>query len=219
MKIVIVGAGKVGYYLTQELQKKGHRVVVVDNRDKAAAYIANGLGVEAVCGDGSTTQVISSVCKDASVFVALTGKDEVNVISCQIAKRYCGVPFTIARVNNPRNNEIVDFFGVDRHYCSTDVFVDLVENEIEFEGMRVVTRIENSNHVIVEFKLSENSDACGKTLAEYKFVKDSKVVVITSKDGKTITPQGDTVMNAGDDMLMVCQHSALEAVWKVMVRR
>lgn len=218
MKIVLVGAGKVGYFLAKELHAKGYKVTVIDIRDKSAAEVANDLGIETSCGDGSTVQVLTPLCKDTDVFVALTGKDETNVIACQIAKKVCNVPITIARINNPRNNEIVSFFGVDKHFCGTDVFVDLVENEIEFEGMRIVTKIENSDHVIVEFKLSVKSTACFTTLAQYNFVKDSKVVVITSSDGNTITPQGDTIMYPGDDILMVCPKSALEDVWKVMVK-
>ncbi|HPE27963.1 MAG TPA: TrkA family potassium uptake protein [Saccharofermentans sp.] len=218
MKIVIVGAGKVGYYLTKELLKKGHKVVVIDTREKAAAQIANDLNTDSICGDGSTNQVLSQACDNANVFVALTGKDEVNVIACQLAKKYFSVPLTIARVNNPRNNEIVNYFGVDRHYCSTNMFVDLVDNEIEYEGMRIVTRLNSTSHIIVEFKLSEYSSACGKTLAEYKFVKDSKVVIITTSEGKIITPQGDTIMNANDVILLVCPNSAIESVWKEMVK-
>ena len=218
MKIVIVGAGKVGFFLASELVFKGQKVTVVDVRQKACEHIANSLGVETVCADASTVQGLSSVCADVDILVALTGNDENNLITCQIAKKYYKVPTTISRINNPKNNDIASMFGVDKHFCGTDIIVDLVDNEIEFKGMRIVTKIEGTDHVIVEFKLSPASAACEKKLMDYKFVKDAKVVVITSSDGKAITPQGDTVMHAGDDMLMVCTKRRIEDLWEAMVK-
>lgn len=217
MKVVIVGAGKVGFFLAEELRKKGQHVVVIDNRAKACANIANELDVETVCADASTVQGLSSACEGANILVALTGSDENNFIACQIAKQYYKVPLTISRINSPKNNKIADLFGVDKSFCGTDIIVNLVENEIQFEGMKIASRIENSNYVIIEFKLSPKSNACEKTLIDYKFIKDSKVVVITSSDGKTITPQGNTVMHAGDDILMVAQEKHIAEIWKAMV--
>lgn len=218
MKVVIVGAGKVGYFLATELLKDGKKVTVVDIREKACVNIANDLGVDAICADASTVQGIQEACEGADIFVALTGKDEDNLIACQIAKQHYKIKTTISRINNPKNNLITSYFGVDKFFCGTDVIVELIENEIEFEGMSINTKIANSEHVIVEFYLSPSSSACEKKLSEYKFVKDSKVVVITSSDGKTITPSGDTIMHAGDNMLMVCRKKYLYDVWKVMVK-
>lgn len=218
MKIVIVGAGKVGYFLAEELHKKGKNVVVVDSRPKACEAIANDFGIETFCQDASTVQGLAEACQDADMLVAMTGNDENNLITCQIAKKYYNVGFTISRINNPKNNKIAHIFGVDKFYCSTDLFVALVENEIEYEGMRVVNKIQNSDRVIVEFKLSPKSDAAGKSLMEYKFIKDSKLVMITSAEGEVITPQGNTVMNAGDNILMVCREKSVGDIWKVMVK-
>lgn len=218
MKIVIVGAGKVGFFLASELVLKGQNVTVVDIRPKACSHIANSLGVETVCADASTVQGLSDVCNETDILVALTGNDENNLITCQIAKKYYNVPTTISRINNPKNNDIASMFGVDKHFCGTDIIVNLVENEIEFKGMKIVTSFDNTDHVIVEFNLSSNSEACEKKLSEYKFVKDAKVVVITSSDGKTITPQGDTVMHADDNMLMVCRRRYIKDIWEEMVK-
>lgn len=217
MKIVIVGAGKVGFFLAEELRKKGQEIVVIDNRSKACLEIANALDVETVCADASTVQGLSEACKDADILVALTGSDENNFITCQIAKKYYKVPLTISRINSPKNNKIAELFGVDKSFCGTDIIVDLVENEIEFEGMKIASRLEGTDYVIIEFKLSPKSDACEKTLMEYKFIKDAKVVLITNSKGEASTPQGNTVMHAGDCMLMVCHEKNLEEIWESMV--
>jgi len=218
MKVVIVGAGKVGYYLTKELLSKGFKVAIIDHRQEACERIANDLNVDTICGDGSDVAVLHEICNDCHSFVAATGKDEVNFIACQLAKNSLNIEMTIARVNNPRNIEIVELFGVDQYFCSTSVFVDLIENEIYLEGLRVSKKIKNSKYCIINFVLSDKSDAAGKKIMEYKFIKDSKIVAIDPKDGPTFTPDGNTVMNAGDELYMVCQEKYLEQIWKVMVR-
>ena len=136
----------------------------------------------------------------------------------EIAKKYYKVPLTISRINSPKNNKIAELFGVDKSFCGTDIIVDLVENEIEFEGMKIASRIDNTDYVIIEFKLSPKSEACEKTLMEYKFIKDSKLVMLTSASGEVITPQGNTVMNAGDNILMVCREKSVGDIWKAMVK-
>lgn len=218
MKVVIVGAGKVGYFLADVLVRNGKKVTVIDKSEKACIKIANELNVETICADASTVQGLAEACKEADVFAGLTGHDEDNLISCQIAKQHYKIATTIARINNPKNNEIVSYFGVDKHFCGTDVIVELIENEIEFEGMSINTRIKNSDHVIVEFVLSPSSPACEKKLSEYKTVGDAKIVVIASNDGNTIIPTGDTVMHAGDDILLVCREKHIHAIWEEMVK-
>lgn len=217
MKVVIAGAGKIGTFLARELKEKDIKVVLIENDSEVCEKISDKLNIETVCSDAADYGTLSRVCEGARTFVAVTGKDEVNLIACQIAKKSLEVPVTIARINNPHNNEVAPLFGVDKFFCGTSVFVDLVENEIELEGLRVVVRIENSDHVIVQFELSPKSKACGQKLMDFKFIKDSKVVVITSEEKGTFTPNGETVMNAGDNMLMVCHKDNVEAVWKAMV--
>lgn len=216
-KVVIVGAGKVGRYLASVLTQRGYNIVMIESNPVTAEKVANELGIEMLCGDGSVSEIVRQVSRDADVFVAVTGKDEVNCISCQLAKEKYNVRFTIARINNPKNSDITSYFGIDKSFCGTDVFVDLVENEIVMEGLRIINRISGTKHVIVEFVLSENSNACGKTLMEYRFPGKSKVVVIKNAQGEADTPRGDTVMHAGDDMYMVCSESEVRTVWKDMV--
>ena len=217
MKLVIVGAGKVAYYLIRELTRE-HEIIIVEQDETAAAHIANLLTAVVVCGDGTSAAVLAPLCKGADMLVALTGKDENNLIACQVAKRHLHVPMTIARVNNPRNLEVMERFGVDKSFCGTKVLAEMIEQEIDYLGLRIVHEIGNSDRVLIEFHLSPLSKACEKNLLDYTFIAGSRVVVITTKDGGVITPDGNTVMHAGDLIMMVCAKKSMEAVWKEMVR-
>ena len=217
MKIVIVGAGKLAYYLIRELESVVD-IVIIDKDPEAAMKFADDSVSEVINGDGSSYPVLKEACEDAHMIVALTNQDETNLIACQIAKKHFGVSKAFARVNNPKNRHIMEHVGVDRAFSGTQILASMIEQEIDFEGLRIVHRIKNSDHVLIEFVLSGNSDACGKSMMEYKFIHGSRVVVMAGDDGNTITPVGDTVMHAGDQMMMVCSKKDIEAIWKAMVQ-
>ena len=217
MKIVIVGAGKLAYYLIRELEST-NEIVIIDKDPNAAMKFAEDSVSEVINGDGSSYPVLSEACKGAEMIVALTNQDETNIIACQIAKKHLGVSKAIARVNNPKNREIMERFGVDRAFSGTQILASMIEQEIDFQGLRIVHRIKNSDHVLIEFVLSANSDACEKSMMEYKFVHGARVVVMAGENGETITPVGDTVMHAGNQIMMVCAKKDIEQIWKAMVQ-
>jgi len=217
MKLVIVGAGKVAYYLIRELTRE-HEIIIVEQDGAAAAKIANQLTSVVVHGDGTSLTVLEPLCRNADMLIALTGKDENNLIACQVAKRLLHVPKTLARVNNPKNLEVMEKFGVDRSFSGTKVLAEMIEQEIDYVGLRIVHSIENSDRVLIEFSLAASSKAAGKSLLEYNFIDGARVVVITTKTGDVITPEGSTIMHAGDQIMMVCQEKSIEAIWKEMVR-
>lgn len=217
MKLVIIGAGKVAYYLIRELTHE-HEIIIVENNEETATKISNLLTAVVVHGDGTTLPVLEPVCQDADMLIALTGKDENNLIACQIAKRLLHVPMTMARVNNPKNLEVMEKFGVDKSFSGTKVLAEMIEQEIDYQGLQIIRQVKNSNHVLIEFDLSPASKATGKSLAQYTFVNGSRIVIITYADGRVVTPEGSTVMHAGDRLMMVCSRTSIEDIWKAMVQ-
>jgi trk system potassium uptake protein TrkA len=217
MKLVIIGAGKVAYYLIRELTHE-HEITIIEQDELSATKIANQLSVVVIKGDGTIPSVLGPACEDADMLIALTGKDENNLIACQVAKKHFGVPLTIARVNNPRNLEVMERFGVDKSYSGTKILAEMIEQEIDHLGLRIVHRIKKSDKVLIEFTLSPTSKACEKALENYTFINDSKVVVITTTDGKVVAPRGSTVMHGGELMMMVCSYKYVEPIWKEMVK-
>ncbi len=217
MKLVIIGAGKVAYYLIRELTRE-HEIIIVEQDETAAARIANQLTVVVVHGDGTNAAVLEPLCHGADMLIALTGKDENNLIACQVAKRHLHVPVTLARVNNPRNLEVMERFGVDKSFSGTKVLAEMIEQEIDYLGLKIVHEVLNTDRVLIEFHLSPISKACNKNLLDYEFIPGSRVVVITTNEGQVITPDGSTVMHAGDLIMMVCTRKSLESIWKEMVR-
>jgi trk system potassium uptake protein TrkA len=220
MKIIIVGGGKLAYYLIKTLRPYRNEITVIELQKELCERIATEFDeVTVFNGDGTTIRILEEIgCQNADFYVAVTGKDENNLIGCEIAKQRFNVKVTVARVNNPKNIEMFNRLGIDRVYSGTQILSDIIEQEIEYSGMRVVFKIERTDKRIVEFKLSPRSPANGKTLQEYSFPGSSIVVMITRGDGKAENPRGDLVMKTGDIMLMNCDIADFDSIWRQMVR-
>ncbi|MHB1453196.1 MAG: potassium channel family protein [Saccharofermentanales bacterium] len=220
MKIIIVGGGKLAYYLVKTLQPSRHKIVVIEQRKDLCEKIATELEVEVYNGDGTNISMLEQAgCMNADFMIAITGKDENNLIACEIGKKKFMIRQTVAKVNNPKNIDMFYRLGVDKPVSSTQILADLIEQEVEYVGMRTAYKISGSSKVIVEFALSEKSGACSKTLREYSFPGESKIVLITRKDGQIVIPKGDVFMKAEDHILLMCDEDHMDVIWRTMVKK
>lgn len=127
MKAIIVGGGKVGYYLLKTLKEKRYEVTLIESNVDLCNKIAEEIGGDIICGDGSDVQVMQEAgIEYADVVAAVTGKDEENLVICQMAKLNFNIQKTIARINNPKNSDIFIKLGVDNTVCSTEVIANLI---------------------------------------------------------------------------------------------
>ena len=136
MRILIVGGGKLGYYLAKTLAPDKHHLVLVDEDQDVCKKIANELsdtGIEVIHGDGTDVIYLNDAdIEHADILIAVTGYDETNLVACLLAKNYFNVPRTIARVNNPKNINIFKQLGVDSVVSSTALIADIIELEVDW---------------------------------------------------------------------------------------
>ncbi len=219
MRLIIVGGGKVAYNLISTLPRGKWDISVIEQAYEESERLADELDVTVHNGDGTNHDVLERAkAEGADVLVAVTGRDEDNLIACQLAKSVFHVKTCVARVNNPKNMEMFIRMGVDKVYCGTQLVADIIEQEIEYEGMRLLYRVTGTSKLLVEFELSGSSPAVGKTLQEYRFPGESKVVFTRRADGTIEMPTGSLRMLAEDIMIMVCDESEQNRIWNTMVR-
>lgn len=220
MHIIVVGAGKLAYYLIKTLRPYRHDISVIDEQKEVCEKIATDYDeVKVYHGDGTSIRMLEEAgAHEADFYIAVTGKDENNLVGCEIAKKCFQVKTTVGRVNNPKNADMFYRLGVDRVYSSTQILADIIEQEIDYVGMRVVFRIDKTNKAILEFTLSAKSSACNKTLQQYRFPGQSKIVLLTRADGTVEMPRGDLFMRPGDLVLMICDDNEFDSIWQTMVR-
>lgn len=205
MNIIIVGGGKIGYYLVKTLRPNRHRITVIEKEPFYCKKIANELDVAVVHGDGTDINVLGSCgVMNADVFIAVTGQDEDNLISCQLAKRNFHVRRTIARVNNPKNIAVFEKLGVDLTLSSTALFAELIEKEIDYDGVRTMIRLQRGDMVIVELTVVGGSAGCGRKIKDMALPTESVLISIVRGETSYI-PNGHTVVREGDTLFALCK--------------
>ena len=132
MNVIVIGGGKVGFYLCKTLLEHGHQPLIIEKNKRTCEYAANQLDIAVVNADGSTIEALTTAnASRADAVIAVTGLDQDNLISCQLAKRIFKVPKTVARVNNPKNAVVMKKLGVDIPISSTDNIARLLEREVD----------------------------------------------------------------------------------------
>ncbi|MDQ3929672.1 MAG: TrkA family potassium uptake protein, partial [Chloroflexota bacterium] len=130
MYVIVVGGGKVGYYLTKTLVHEGYEVLLIEKNLKKVSTYHERFGSVVLEGDGAEMATLETAgAARADVVIAVTGDDEDNLVICQTAKKLFHVPRTIARVNNPKNEEIFKKLGIDVTVSSTNLILNIIEQE------------------------------------------------------------------------------------------
>lgn len=203
MYIIIVGGGKVGYYLAKTLLSYKHEVVVIEPQKELCEKLANQLNISVCNGDGTTIDKLEEVdAGKADILIAVTGRDEDNLIACQLAKSNFGIKRTISRVNNPKNIEVFQKLGVDTAVSSTSIIADLIEQEVDYAGMKTLMMLKNGKITLTEIEVMPGSPVCNKSLRDIDLPRDSILVSII-RDEEVIIPNGFTVLQKGDFVIAV----------------
>jgi trk system potassium uptake protein TrkA len=135
MYAIVIGGGKVGYYLARDLLERGDEVLLLEKDAARAEWLTSQLGSVVLAGDGDEMSFLSTTGMDrADVVMAVTGDDEDNLVALQLAKQRFNVKRTIARVNNPANVRIFKILGVDQAISATELLLKAMEEEIGAES-------------------------------------------------------------------------------------
>jgi trk system potassium uptake protein len=206
MNIIIVGGGKVGYYLAKTLASDKHRLVLVEEDFAMCKKIVDELyekGVQVINGDGTDINYLkdAGICQ-ADVLIAVTGYDENNLVACQLAKNYFGLPRTIARVNNPKNINVFKQLGVDSVVSSTALIADLIELEVDWANLNKMLGAQVGNVRIKEIYVNRTAHAIGRKIADLH-LPSSVMIIALIRDNNVIIPNGQTVIQGDDDVVTI----------------
>lgn len=201
MNVVVVGGGKVGYYLTKTLLSKGHNVSLIEKNEERCRRIAEEFDILIINGDGTNMYDLADAGTDrADVVAAVTGSDEENLVVCQMAKRKFGVSRTVARINNPKNERIFKELGVDVAVSSTAIIANFIEHEMAKGAIKTLLTFDKNDMAIVEADIDDESPAIQKSVREL-VLPDNSVLVAIIRQGRIIFPRGDTIINSGDAVI------------------
>ena len=209
MYAIIVGGGKVGLNLARELLEKGHEVTLIEQRRDRYLAMEDELEHVALYGDGTELWVLERAgVQRADLVVAVTGDDEDNILICQIAREKYLVDRFIARVNNPRNRQYFDLLGIKPAVSATDLILRLIEHEVPQYGLVHLLDLPGERLEIIEIEVSSGSAATGRAVRDLHLPEGS-IVISVLREGTGFVPKADTVIAAGDEVL-VCLDPGLE---------
>ena len=219
MYIVINGGGKVGEYLATVLLRSGNEVAIIE-RDTAVAdrlsMVLEGRYL-VIRGDGCASRYQEDAgIRKADVFVAATGQDDNNLVSCEIASRVYGVNRTIARVNAPKNQRIFRALGIES-ISSTEMIANLIEEETLMGSVNVVSSLTHGDVVLTEIPvphMHRHSNDDGVLAYDVEMPENSLIVAISTKDDVQVVNE-DSRLFPGDTAVIVADRDQVGAVREI----
>ena len=220
MFVLIVGGGKVGSHLASLLREEGHTIRIIDPRPDVLTKLHRELPADIIHpGDGTDpARLEQSGIRKANVVAAVTGDDETNLVVTSLARFEYGVPRIIARVNNPRNAWLfTPEMGVDVALNQADLMAKMIAEEMSLGDMLTLLKLRKGEVEIVEEKIAQTAIANGKAVRDVPWPDGCTLVAVIRK-GEVITPRGDTVLRAFDEVLAVVRTQQREALAALLGR-
>jgi len=216
MYFVIVGGGRIGYYLTKTLISEGHEVVIVEKEAALVDTLNNEFGSVCVRGDGCELATLIKVGTErADMFIAVTGEDPDNLVSCQIAKHKFNVNRTVARIRNPINEPLFKKLGVDGIINGTNVILESIQGEVPTHSLTHLMDIEDGE-VIVVIRIPENAKTIGQPIRNLEITDDNKLLLVITADKKNRIPTKNTIIKGGDKIIATTTRDREESLRKIL---
>ena len=217
MYIIVIGGGKVGFYLTKTLLSEGYEVLLIERNPAKVDYFNEQLGGVAVRGDGAEAAVLEAAgAGRADVVIAVTGEDEDNLVVCQMAKLAFNVEKTIARVNNPKNEPIFKMLGIDVTVSHTAHIMNIIEQSIPETPVVHLLSLQHPDLAIVDLKVGERSPVNGVPMGDIDFPNDC-VIAAVLRGPDLIIPSETTELRHGDDVIAIARTDQEDALRRLLI--
>jgi trk system potassium uptake protein TrkA len=203
MRVVIAGAGSVGRSIARELLDSGHQILLIDKDadDVQASRVPEASWLLAdACEIASLEE---ARLEDCDVVVAATGDDKANLVTSLLAKTEFGVPRTVARVNNPKNEWMFDeSWGVDVAVSTPRLMTALIEEAVSIGDLVRIFQFQQGRASMVEVTLPEGSEFVGRRIGDIVWPEDTVLVAVIRKQ-RPFAPTPDDAIEAADELLFI----------------
>lgn len=214
MYAIVAGGGKVGWNLARELLAKGHEVTLIESDRGRYLTIEQELEHQVQYGDATELWVLErGGIQRADLVIAVTGDDEDNMLICQVAKEKYLCERIIARVNNPRNRQWFELLGVQPVVSATDLILRLIEHEVPSYGLVHLLDLRDEQLEIIEVEVVAGAPAAGRRVADVS-LPEGALIISVLRAGGGFVPKADTVIEVGDEVLLVLDPGLEDAITK-----
>jgi trk system potassium uptake protein TrkA len=202
MRVAIAGAGNVGLFIADDLLSVGHEVQIIEQNPDVVQRANAAPGIEWLVADACEVQSLRLAgLERCDVVVAATGDDEDNLVISLLAKQEFGVPRVVARVNHPKNEWLFnENWGVDLSVSTPHLISALVEEAVSVGRLVRILQFEGGNVQLVEVTLADDAPVVDKAIRDLDIPRDATIVAVVRRE-HVVMPRGDTVFEAGDEVL------------------
>lgn len=217
MRIIVAGGGKVGYFLAEALSER-HKVSLIERDAARCKTIAEALdSVLVIHGDASDLRVLESAgAEGADVLAAVTGKDEDNLVICQLAKWHCNVKRIVLRASSPKNAEVFAHLKVGATVSGTALIAHVVEEEFSAGDLRFLRDFRRGDMELMEMAIVDGAVAAGKLVRDLGLPKGITLVAVLRQE-TVIPPNGGTQILSGDSVIAIARGEDAEVLRSTLI--
>lgn len=209
-KILLLGGYNKTKSLAQSLLEQGYHVTAVNESREECLDLAELKGLNVYNGDGTKPYVLEEVgASECSIAIALTSRDEDNLVACQICKRNFGVPKTVSLVSDPEKTEFFRQMGVDSVVCTITAVTNIIQQQAFMDDLVNIVPVGLGAVQIIEVGIPENAPVSGKQLWEIELPHEVVIGCILRNDSALI-PRGDTRINSGDTLIVIAESGQIQ---------
>ncbi|MDR2623694.1 MAG: TrkA family potassium uptake protein [Methanobrevibacter sp.] len=213
MYVIIMGAGRVGIALAELLIENGYDVTIIENREGDCSRAAMELDAMVICGTGTDSKILEEAnISEANFFVAVTGNDDTNLLSCVLAKKY-GAGKIISRVSNLEHEDAFKEVGIDKVINPELTAAGFLEKIISRPNVADLTVFGKGDAEILDMEIT-NDKINGKRIHEVS-PADDYIIIAVYHGGKLKIPKPDDVLNTGNKISILVKKGTFKKASKV----
>ncbi len=210
--VIIMGLGRVGISLANLLIDDGYDLTLIDDNESLCTEAAAELDALVICGNGTNSKLLEETnIEDADFFIATTGNDEANLLSCILVKKY-NVPNIIARVSNPDHEEAFKAVGIDNVISPEITAAEFLEKLVTRPNVADLISIGEGDAEIFDMTIT-NDKVVGKRIDQISPTKDF-IIIAMYQGGKLVIPQEDSIIARGEKVSVLVKRGSFSKVSK-----
>ena len=203
MRIVIAGTGITVYFLAKKFASKGYNISIISDSLVDCEYYSKHLKALVINGKFSDPELLTQAqAHTAEIFIGMTSRDQDNLVLCQMAKEFYQIPRILAVVNDPDNEEVFSKIGI-RAISNCRFLIETIENMSDLDTIKQQISVVEGKVIITEMEISADARVVGKSLSQIP-IPMSVLITTIIRGEDVIIPQGSTVIEAKDRLLILC---------------
>ena len=212
MYVIIMGGGRVGLALANLLIEDGYDITLIESDESLCSEVAAELDALVICGNGTSSKLLEeSNIEDADFFIATTGNDEANLLSCILVRKY-DVPNIIARVSNPDHEEAFKEVGIDQVISPEITAAGYLQKIVTRPNVAELMTLGEGDAEILDMTIT-NDKVIGKRFKDISPTKEY-IIIATYQKGKLIIPQPDNTVSRGEKVSVLVKRGNFKKVSK-----